>query len=96
MRKASQWMLCMLLLVLAIGQIPTGIGRNFLILAILAAPLPVFQEFLDWLLSHCSWRRFLTLLCLVCIIKQPEEEYRAAGRQMAQFLYGICEIFNLL
>ena len=93
--KVCQKVFFVLLAVLAVGQIPTAIGWNFLILAILAAPFPEFQNLLDRLFSRCSVRLFLVLLCLVCIIRQPGEVYGAAGRQMAQLLYGIFAFFNL-
>jgi len=93
--KVCQWMFFVVLAVLAVGQIPTAIGWNFLILAILAAPFPEFQNLMDQLLSRCSVRLFLALLCLVCMIGQPGEVYRAAGRQMAQFLHVLFEILHL-
>ena len=95
MRKVCHWCLFLVLCFFAIGQIPTAIGWNFLILAILAAPFPEFQNLLDRLFSRCSVRLFLALLCLVCMIGQPGEVYGAAGRQMAQLLYGIFAFFNL-
>ena len=93
--KVCQWTFFVVLAVLAVGQIPTAIGWNFLVLAILAVPFPEFQNLLDRLFSHCSVRLFLVLLCLVCILRQPGEAYGAAGRQMARFLYGFFMFFNL-
>ena len=92
MKKVFQWCLFLILLFLAIAQLPTGIGRNCLILAVLAAPVPRIRKSIDRLFSLCSPRLFLVLLCLVCITRQPIEEFAEAGKQMGQFLHRLYEI----
>lgn len=88
-------MLFGILTFLAIAQLPTRIGWNFLLLAVLAVPVPAIRDKIDWLLSQCSLRHFLILFCLVCIIRQPIEEFEEAGKQMGRFLYGIFDALNL-
>ena len=95
MKKVCHWILFVILTFFAIAQLPTGIGRNFLILAVLAAPFQAIQNKIDWLFSQCSPRLFLALLCLLCITWQPMEEFEEEGKQMGRFLYGIFEILNL-
>ena len=63
-----------------------------IILAVLAAPVPRIRKSIDRLFSLCSPRLFLVLLCLVCITRQPIEEFAEAGKQMGQFLHRLYEI----
>ena len=92
MKRVCKWILFVVLLILAVGQLPTAIGKNILILALLSLPIPAFQNAIDRLLSYSSQRLILVLAILACITRLPAEEYVAAGEQMGRFLYGIFEI----
>ena len=94
--KYLRWFFFILFLFLAIGQLPTYVGRYFLCMAVLACPIRKVVWFVNEMLKECSLRWFWFLYLVVALSRLSDDEFGAAGRRMGMFLRWLLEMFGIL
>lgn len=95
-KKTGRYLLYFILLFMGIGQMPSLVGRIFLVMALLVFPGKWVGKFVDEMLAVWS-RRWMCLLALtVYLACLPVAEIEQAGRNLGRFLSGIARWLGLL
>ena len=95
LKRGLHWLCFSVFLILGIGQMPTVIGYQFLMLALLTVPIRVVHDFVDEMISLSAARWFYIFVIFRFLILLPAEEFSRAGKCMGRFLYTLCRILRI-
>lgn len=94
-KKAAQWLAFLFFILLGVGQMPTVVGRLFLVMALMAIPAEPIRGFVDEMLLACSKRYMWYIILSLYLFRLPMGEIAEAGRRMGAFLQKLLQLSGI-